>query len=186
MSSRFSMRDLVADDSATLLRWRNLPDVRSYMYTDVPIQAAEHERWFAGIAGDDTRRYWVIQLDGEDVGLVNLYGISKQHKRCYWAFYLASPSVRGKGVGAAVEHFILNNVFERQHFAKLCCEVLETNEAVVSMHKGFGFVQEGLFRSHVERSDGRHNVVSLSMLRGEWVREKPRIEARLREKGVLK
>ena len=45
------------------------------MYTDHRITDAEHARWFAGAMSDETKRYWIIELDGEPVGLANLYDI---------------------------------------------------------------------------------------------------------------
>ena len=59
-----------------------------------------------------SRRYWIIELEGPPVGLANLYDISVLHRRAYWAFYLASPEVRGRGVGSFAERFVIRHAFE--------------------------------------------------------------------------
>ena len=177
------LRRVAPADSARLLAWRNSPEVAAYMYTDHQISPAEHDRWFDGMAGDATRAYWVIELDAEPVGLVNLYAIDRTHRRCAWAYYLAEPSTRGKGVGAYVELVMLDHVFGPMGLNKLWCEVLVENEAVWKLHESFGFVREALFRDHVRKAGRFQDVVGLGMLRADWEAARPRIEARLREKG---
>jgi len=179
------LRDVRETDRTMLREWRNLPEVAAYMYSDHQITAEEHNAWFDRAMADPARRYWIIVCDGEDVGLANLIDIDHKNARCSWAFYISSPSVRGKGVGSVVEYLILRYVFDDLKLNKLCCEVLAFNEAVVGLHQRFGFKQEGLFREHIIKSDGKHDVVCLGMLRDEWLGLKPGIEARLREKGLL-
>jgi UDP-4-amino-4,6-dideoxy-N-acetyl-beta-L-altrosamine N-acetyltransferase len=176
-----TLRDLQAEDKAMLLTWRNLPDVARYMYTDHHITDPEHERWFSGVFGDPTRRYWIIRAEGEDVGLVNLYSISDQNKRCHWAFYVANPNARGKGVGTAVEYIVMKHVFEERGFNKLCCEVLASNEPVVRHHLRCGFREEGRFRQHVIKDGQAIDVVALAILVAEWQGIRREIEARVQK-----
>jgi len=166
--SAVTLRDLRLDDITRILEWRNLPEVATYMYTDHWISEAEHSRWFAGAMSDETKRYWIIELDDAPVGLANLYDISALQRRCYWAFYLADDRVRGKGVGSFTERFVLRYVFEDLGLDKLCCEVLATNEAVVKMHQRYGFSIDGVLRSHVIKGGQRVDVVTMSLLRDEW------------------
>lgn len=180
-----ALREVKPDDRDIIRTWRNLPEVSRYMYTDHYITPEEHSSWFEGIFRDKTRRYRIIVADSEDVGLVNLYDINSVHRRCYWAFYLASSSVRGKGVGSSVEYAILRMVFDEMGFNKLCCEVIASNEPVIRMHESFGFVREGYFHEHVIKGSGPVDVVALAMLRGQWENHREAVEKRLREKGLL-
>jgi UDP-4-amino-4,6-dideoxy-N-acetyl-beta-L-altrosamine N-acetyltransferase len=177
-----SLRELTREDSSILLSWRNLPEIRKYMYTDHTISQEEHDHWFEGIWGDETRKYWVIVLDGEDVGLVNLYDINKKNRRCSWAFYLASPNVRGKGVGKYVEYTVLRYVFEELGFNKLCCEVLTSNMPVVEMHESYGFVRESYYREHILRGTEFNDVIGLGFLKRDWEIRKAGIKERLQKK----
>jgi UDP-4-amino-4,6-dideoxy-N-acetyl-beta-L-altrosamine N-acetyltransferase len=163
-----SLRELELADATRILAWRNMPEVAGYMYTDHRISEAEHARWFAAAMTDETKRYWVIQLDDMPVGLANLYDISTPHRRCYWAFYLADDRVRGKGVGSFTERYVMRHVFETMDFEKLCCEVLVTNEAVVKMHQRYGFTVDGILRQHVIKAGTRVDVATMSLLREEW------------------
>lgn len=180
-----SLRDVRADDREMIREWRNLPKVADYMYTDHMISPEEHAAWFSRVLKDPTYRYWIIVCDGEDVGVANLYAIDQRNRRCYWAFYVASPDVGGKGVGSHVEYTVLNYVFDDLKFEKLCCEVLSSNRGVVEMHRRFGFVQEGLFRKHISKRGALNDIVCLAILKEEWEALRPQLEQKLRAKGVL-
>lgn len=178
------LRQVEHDDSGRLLAWRNSPEVAAYMYTDHKISQVEHDRWFAAALTLDDRRYWIIEMDGEPVGLANLAHIEPIIRRCDWAYYLGEASTRGRGVGAQVEYIVLRHVFETMGFHKLWCEVLLENEAVWKLHESFGFKREACFREHVCKGGRFQDVVGLGMLKADWESAKPAIEAKLREKGV--
>lgn len=173
------LRRLRAEDSARVLAWRNSPEVAAYMYSDHAIGADEHARWLATALSAEDRRFWIIELDGAPVGLANLARIDRAASRCEWAFYLADPSTRGRGAGAAVEYLVLGHVFERLELNKLWCEVLVENQGVWRLHEGFGFTREALYRDHVRKGGTFRDVVGLGMLHRDWPEAKARAEARL-------
>lgn len=180
-----SLRDVRPEDREMIREWRNLPKVSDYMYTDHVISVEEHTAWFARILNDPSCKYWIIVCDGEEVGLVNLYNINHTHGRCYWAFYVVSPNVRGKGVGSFAEYQVLTYVFEEIKLQKLCCEVLSFNQGVIEMHRRFGFVEEGVFRKHIMKKGVLHDIVCLAILKDEWDALRPKMELKLRDKGIL-
>ena len=180
-----SLRNIRPDDKDKIREWRNLPKVADYMYTDHVISPEEHAAWFARVFNDPKYKYWIIVCDGEDVGVANLYAIDQTHRRCYWAFYVVSPNVRGKGVGSFVEYAVLNYVFDELKLEKLCCEVLSFNAGVVEMHRKFGFSQEGLFRKHIFKRDEWHDIVCMAILKEEWEAQRTQQELKLRAKGIL-
>ena len=162
------LRSMDIEDIARVLAWRNQPEVARYMYTDHSISRAEHARWFGTALSSPDRIYWIIELDGQPVGLANLYDISDRHRRAYWAFYLADPAVRGRGVGSYTERFVIQHAFRELDLNKLCCEVLSSNDAVVQMHQRFGFQVDGTLRQHIWKQDHFEDVVAMSLLRSEW------------------
>lgn len=167
--SDVSWRALELGDIERVRAWRNLPEIRQWMYTDHEIPAKEHARWFGQALTDPTKSYWIIQLDGIPVGLVNLYDISPAHGRAYWAFYLADPATRGRGVGSRTENFVIQHVFATLGLNKLCCEVLATNPGVVKLHERHGFSVDGTLRQHIRKGEDYVDVVTLSLLREEWL-----------------
>jgi len=180
-----SLRDVQPQDKQMLLEWRNSPEVARYMYTDHVITQEEHDRWFENAMKDPSRRYWIIVCDGKDVGLANICDLDWHNKRCNWGFYIAESSARGRGIGSFVEYTIIRYVFEELRLNKLCGDLLSFNEAVINMHKNFGFKQEGILRQHIIKNGIPYDVVCIGLLREEWEVLKPDIEKRLRQKGIL-
>jgi UDP-4-amino-4,6-dideoxy-N-acetyl-beta-L-altrosamine N-acetyltransferase len=166
--SAVNLRPLELGDIIRVREWRNMPEIGRYMYTAHQISEPEHAAWFAKALDAPDRTYWIIELDGRPVGLANLYDINREHARAYWAFYLADPSVRGRGVGSATERFVLDYAFRTLGLNKLCCEVLSNNEAVVAMHEKFGFRVDGTLRQHIRKDGEWLDVVALSQLASEW------------------
>lgn len=179
------LRDLRPGDADRLFAWRNSPAVAPYMYTDRPIAPDEHARWFASAPADPRRRYWIAELDGAPVGLVNLYDIERDHCRCAWAYYLAEPATRGRGVGAAIEFAVLDHVFGPMGLNKLWCEVLEENRSVWRLHESFGFTVEARLREHIRKGDRYLNVLGLGLLASDWARTRPTPLERLSSKGLI-
>lgn len=183
MAARIEMRPIDAGDRDRLLAWRNAPEVAAFMYSDHQITPDEHDRWFAGVGVDPRRAYWIIVVDETPAGLANLADIDAVHGRCAWAYYLADPSVRGKGVGSFVEYWMLEEVFERRGLRKLWCEVLASNEAVWRLHGKFGFVEEARFRAHVIKHGAPRDVLGLGLLAEEWRALRPAMRQRLERLG---
>jgi UDP-4-amino-4,6-dideoxy-N-acetyl-beta-L-altrosamine N-acetyltransferase len=153
------------------------------MYSDHPITPSEHAQWFAKAMSDPGSRYWIIELDGAPVGLASLVGILPEHGRAAWAYYLAEPSVRGKGVGAFVEFLVIEHAFAELGLEKLWCEVLIDNEPVWRLHESFGFRREALLRHHVRKQGRPVDVVGLGLLASDWAEVRPASVERLRAKG---
>ena len=179
MSNSINIRDISSTDKEQMRNWRNSDNVRPYMYNDKIIEKNEHSMWFDRMIHDNTKKYWVIELDGKSVGVVNLTNIDYVNSSCDWAFYIFDTNVRGRGVGSFVEKFILNYVFSKLNLEKLNCEVLETNPNVVKMHQKFGFKQEGFFRKAIRKGENLIGIHRLAILKSEYKeldREKTPIE----------
>jgi UDP-4-amino-4,6-dideoxy-N-acetyl-beta-L-altrosamine N-acetyltransferase len=153
------------------------------MYSDHVITPEEHARWCATVLNDPRRRYWIIELDGLPVGLANLYDLASADRKTSWAYYLADPAVRGRGVGAYVEFCVIEHVFGARALNKLWCEVLHANEAVWKLHESFGFRQEAFYRAHVWKHGEPQDVVGLGLLAADWAAQRPVSAARLEAKG---
>lgn len=149
--SGIELKRIKLDNLDKIMLWRNSPEVSTYMYTSPKLTIEDQKKWFEKISHDDKASYWLIVVDGIDVGVLNLYDIDKINKRCFWAYYLGEISVRGKGVARHLECNIYDYVFFELGLNKLCCEVLEFNDTVVQIHIKFGSEVEGLFKQHIQR-----------------------------------
>ena len=183
MTATVTLAPVVASDSDRLLAWRNSPDVRAFMYTDHLIAPDEHARWFAAATVDPTRRYWIIQADGQGVGLANLYDIDAAGRGATWAYYIADPAQRGRGVGAMAEFRVIEQAFGALGLTRLACEVLETNPAVIKLHKRFGFVETSRLVGRAVKDGQAVDAIGLELTAEAWAEVRPAMAERLRAMG---
>jgi UDP-4-amino-4,6-dideoxy-N-acetyl-beta-L-altrosamine N-acetyltransferase len=105
------------------------------------------------------------------------------HRRCAWAYYLASSTVRGQGVGSFVEFWVIEQVFTTLGLNKLWCEVLVSNESVWRLHELYGFQREALYRQHVLKNGHEVDVVGMGLLARDWSYRREAMAQRLLDKG---
>lgn len=160
---------------------RNEPNVRKWMYTDHVISESEHLAWIEGLRSDPRQLVFVVlDQDRTTLGVVSVNAMDRRHRRADWAFYLTEQA-RG-GLGSVLEFTILDFVFDTLGMEKLNCEVIEGNDPVVSLHKRFGFHEEGFRRSNVLKDGNRIGIHLLGMTVADWRAARPALRERLAEK----
>jgi len=156
------------------------------MYTDHAISQAEHDAWFKRMMADPEKVYWIIESDGRDVGMACLYPVLKPAgKETHWAFYVAEPSERGKGIGAAVEFLVLRHAFEAMGLERLNCEVFAFNEPVIRLHRKVGFKDTAYIEKHSRKNGEWQDVVALAFDAADWPAARARLEPLARRAGAL-
>jgi len=117
---------------------RNQSGVRAAMYNEHIIGLDEHLSWVGRLRSDDKQIVFaVLNEQRKPIGVVSLNALDSIHRKADWAFYLDKEE-RG-GLGAAIEYSIIEYAFNVLKLCKLNCEVIETNESVVRLHKKFNF-----------------------------------------------
>lgn len=150
-----------------ILNIRNEPSVRNSMYTDHHISLDEHLNWVEILKNDKTQIVFIILVNDIASGVLSISALDLVHKKSDWAFYL-TDKVRG-GLGTALEFSLLNFAFDDLLLEKLNCEVIETNDVIVKLHKKFGFIEEGFKNSNIEKNGTRIGVYFLGITKDEWV-----------------
>jgi len=156
---------------------RNQTGVRSSMYTEHLIALDEHLSWIEGLKNDKRQLVFAILNEVQTpIGVVSLNALDRLHKKSDWAFYL-DENERG-GLGAALEYQLIEFAFEQLGLEKLNCEVIETNEAVVRMHKKFFFAEEGFRRANIAKNGQRIGVFFLGLTKQDWLANKEQVQAK--------
>lgn len=158
-----------------ILRIRNQPEIRNAMFTSHEISESEHLNWLTEVSKDSTRKVYIVLDDQNKVlGAVIICKINLKDKSCDWAFYL-DAEFHGNGLGVGLEYYMLNYIFKVLKFSKLNCEVLESNPAVVNLHKKFGFVQEDFRVNSIEKNGKRVGVHLLGITDLGWLQAEPSV-----------
>ena len=155
---------------------RNQKSVRKSMYTEHEIPLKEHLAWVERLKHDKRQIVFVVLVNDLVSGVVSVNAIDRLHLKSDWAFYL-DASARG-GLGAALEFSIIEFVFNDLGLEKLNCEVIETNEVVVKLHKKFGFAEEGFRRENIIKNEERMGVFFLGLTKNDWIKNRDAVGSR--------
>lgn len=162
------LRNLVEKDQKMIKDWRMMPEVTKYMYTDPVITEESQKIWFRSIKYDQTVKYWIINYDDKDIGLLNINNIDNKNLRCDWAYYIADESMRGKGIGKLIECNIYDYLFYTLNLRKVCCEVFAFNKKVIMLHEKFGAEIEGIRKKHIYKNGKEYDIVEMAILKEKW------------------
>ncbi len=164
------LREIRDDDIERVREWRMLPEITRHMYTDPQITAEAQRAWFERLKVSPTDRVWIIELAESElpVGVLSLSDIDTVNRRACWAYYIARPEARGKGLAKTLELNIYRFVFEEMGLNRLWCEVLTSNDRVVALHEKFGSKVEGILREHVIKNGEKLDIVRMAVLASDW------------------
>jgi UDP-4-amino-4,6-dideoxy-N-acetyl-beta-L-altrosamine N-acetyltransferase len=143
------LRPISLDDADQLLRWRNSPEVARWMFDARPISPSDHIAWLQARLDSPGDRYWIIESDGRDVGLVHLDDVESADGTASWGLYIGDPSARGRGVATAALTRVLEIAFDELHLSKVRAEVLESNAPSLALHERLGFTRAGEERDRI-------------------------------------
>lgn len=168
-----NLRKITLEDQPMLMRWRQQPDVTRYMYTD-PVLDMDHQlAWWHSVSQDPTRRQWIIQVDGVDIGFFNFYDIDRKNLHCGWGYYIAADGYQGKGIGKAVECSAYDYAFNELGMNKAWADVFDWNAKVIAIHLHMGCQLEAHFFDHIMKNDRHEGITRVCMLRSWWEAKKP-------------
>ncbi|AFY36530.1 pseudaminic acid biosynthesis N-acetyl transferase [[Leptolyngbya] sp. PCC 7376] len=169
--NKFYLRPINITDKEQVFRWRNQEEVRKYMYTDHPISKEEHDLWFNIMLDDNDMYYLVFESNYKPAGLVCFTNIDQRNEKSDWGFYLGEADIP-KGSGFVMEFLALEFAFETLSLRKLCCEIFSFNTSVTKMHKRFGFVEEGVYKSHILKQGKFEDVTLMALFREHWLKNR--------------
>ncbi len=155
------------ENKESVRKTRNQPRVRQFMYTDHEIGFDEHLAWIKRLEFDAKQIVFAVFFEDIVIGIVSINQLDRLNKKSDWAFYLGENSP--PGLGAAIEYALVNFSFDSLGLEKLNCEVIESNQSVIKLHKKFGFLEEGFRRMNIEKNGHRLGVFFLGLTREDWM-----------------
>lgn len=162
------LRKITETSLPQIMHWRMLPEISQYMYTDPKLTMESQNHWFNRIRNDDNVRYWIIEVDDIEIGVLDIVDIDLTNLRCCWAYYIADGNFRGRGLGKILECNIYDYVFHRLNLNKLWCEVFTFNDSVIKIHQKFGSEIEGILRQHIFKNGQFYDVVRMGITKDKW------------------
>lgn len=151
----------------SILAFRNDDSVRQHMLTSELIL---EQHWFNYLLGlrqnRNTFHLGVFNGNGLVIGVIEVNEINFLNKTAVWAIYLALGS--RQGLGAVLEFYMMDYLFNEVGLEKIECTVLETNPTVLKMHLKFGYEIEGIHKNYIQRGFDRLNLYRLGLSKNKW------------------
>lgn len=151
-----------------VMQWRMLPEITRFMNTDPKLTIDGQRAWYSKIKEDETQKHWVVYVEGDPSGVINIFDIDSVHSRCVWGYYIADKKHRSLKLAATLEWSLYEYVFETLGLERLYCETFTINRQVVKLHELCGSKLEGVLRRHVRKGAERFDVAVHAVLADEW------------------
>lgn len=78
--------------------WRNEESIRRFMYNKEIIPLEDHLKFIEGLSERDDVYYWIVEKEGEIVGVTNLTSVDLKNSRAELGYYMV-PEMQKKGIG---------------------------------------------------------------------------------------
>lgn len=161
------------EDLVMVLNWRNSENVRRYSLTDHIIQLEDHQEWFRRMCANPTCEWLIAEFKKKPIGVVSITEIKSQDGTCTWGMYIGE-NVRNLGIGVLMEIRAIDRIFGHYGIRKIWGQALESNR-IIFTHRKFGFVEEGVFRSHVFRNGKYENIILIALFSDQWPEKRKEI-----------
>lgn len=153
-----ALTPLEETDLDSIHAWQNDPAIRDMsMGYRLPIQRETVREWMQGLRGpgQQNRVVYAIRLDGQAVGIVQLFGMLPFHRRAELGIYLGGMELRGAGIGYMATAILLDFAFNGLDLRKVGAEILCLNTTTLRLCRRMGFTLEGVKRQEYF-SDGAY------------------------------
>ncbi len=168
-----TLRAIEAHDLENIMRWRMDEDITKYMNTNPKLTMEGQLKWLASIRANEDVRYWVIEVDGEPAGVINLTGLTKEDGVLGWAYYMGEKKLRSIKVALSLEMSMYDYVFEMLGKKAVISDVFTLNQGVIGLHKlcGCEIVEEK--KQHILKEGVYYDVTLMRMTDALWAKNKP-------------
>lgn len=135
--------ELSEDDLRYVLKMRNHPEIKKWMYNQKDITEQQHFSFVDDLKRDTTKHYFLVKKSSDTIGSINFTHIDNPSKTAKFGLY-ANPFQQISGAGRMLEEVSIVYARQQLKLEFLNLEVFEENKKVINLHKKYGFTQVGM------------------------------------------
>lgn len=168
MSMSVTLRDIREEDLEKIMTWRMAEDITRYMNTNPRLTLEGQMKWLASIRNNSDVRYWMIEVDGEPAGVLNLTGLNQSDGNLGWAYYVGEKRLRSLKTALALEMSMYDHALITLQKTAVYSDVFTLNAGVIQLHKlcGCEVVEER--KNAVEKEGVFYDVTYMRMTADNW------------------
>ncbi len=135
--------NLTREQQEMVLRWRNNPAIRQWMFTREEISLADHLNFIKGLEKREDCYYWLIYYKGTPVGVYNVMHCHPDTNEGEPGYYIAEE-YQGTGIGLDLQRANGRLFFDVLDFGRLVAHVQYGNTNAYLMAKFCGTQEDGI------------------------------------------
>ena len=164
----FTVRPIVEEDLEMIMNWRMSQAVTAYMNTNPKLTLEGQRKWFSSLQNKDTVKYWLIEVDNQPAGIINLADIDYDNRNVSWGYYIGEKKLRSMQLAVSLELSLYQYVFGKMGFEEIYCQVFSVNVGVVKLHQLCGCKVLKTVKDAEEKEGIKYDVTYLNITRDEW------------------
>lgn len=164
-----TLRRINESDLEKIMQWRMDEDITRYMNTNPKLTVEGQKKWLVSIRNNPDVSYWIIMVDGQDAGVINLTGLTDSTGVLGWAYYMGEKKLRSLKTALALEMSLYDYIFEVLDKKALISDVFTLNQGVIKLHLlcGCEILEEKC--NHVYKEGVWYDVTFMRMTRERWM-----------------
>ncbi len=170
---RIRLRGVEKSDLTKYYEWINDPEVNVGLAVDLPMSAADEERWLEHASqNEDAEKPLAIEMrvgkGWKLIGNCGFFHMEWRHRAAEVGIMIGAKAVWNKGYGTETMQLLLHYGFETLNLNRIYLRVYSINPRAVRAYEKAGFVLEGTMREGVFKNGKYADVHFMSVLRSEW------------------
>ena len=163
-----TLRSIEEKDMERIMNWRMDPDITRYMNTNPKLTLEGQKKWLASVQSNSDVKYWMILVDGQEAGVINLNGLNNPDGDLGWAYYVGEKKLRSIKTALALEMSLYDYIFDELHKNALYGDIFTLNQGVIKLHLlcGSEIVEEK--KNHVCKEGEYYDGTFMRMTRDRW------------------
>ncbi|EAK8406259.1 spermidine N1-acetyltransferase [Listeria monocytogenes] len=142
MSGDLKLRPLEREDLKFVHRLNNDAKIMSYWFEEPYEAFVELQELYDKHIHDQSERRFILELDGQMVGLVELMEFDYIHRRAEFQIII-DPKFQGHGYAVSATKLAMKYAFHVLNMHKLYLVVDKVNEKAIHVYEKVGFIREG-------------------------------------------
>lgn len=168
MRDAITIRPIELFDTDNIVKWRNAPSVKKYLYSQDELTAEQHRNYFHTYITTGKVKQFIISEnhDGEchDIGTSFIKNIDTHSNKAEFGIFIGEENVRGKGYGTIATKLTVDYAFDVLKLNRLYLTVFSDNVAAIKAYKNCGFTIEGNLKQDFLRYDGYADVSIMAIV----------------------
>jgi len=160
-------REILSEDAAMLLRWRNTPRVAAGFSGTLPPDVDRQKRWIESSRLAEDSYHWITVSDNHDFGYVRFHHWNKEERSCRLGFYVGEEAFALCYV--TVLDDLLSFLFYRLGLDYVVSYVLTDNRHSNRFNVAYGFTRRPDMDDVATQSAGKATF-AYTLSREDWIR----------------